>query len=228
MDQAVKGGQLTFGEPQPVQIQDDPFPVQDADHHALPEEVGQRRDPEVDVPPLVLEAETPVLGEAPFGDVHPGHNLEAGQDRRLQALGGRLRVKEHAVLAVAHPELVLKRLQVNVAGPDLDGPGNQQVHQLNDGRLPGHVTQVADLGGFLVGDLDLLNFDATHQSGHGTPRQVNLINGRQHVCLRNRYGSDGRCQHHFDGALGLQVIGIGHGQDHPTVFLSYGQAPSLF
>ena len=52
---------------------------------------------------------------------------------------------ENAVDPVANPEVVLKRLKVDVAGPSFDGPGDDQVHETNDRTFRSQVFQMPDI-----------------------------------------------------------------------------------
>ena len=175
VDQLVELLQLPGRKTQAVQVQDDLLPVQDADDHALPQQGGEGGDPEIDVVALDLQAEAAVLGQPALGDVQAGHDLQAGEDRGLQPLGGRFGLVEDAVLAVAHPEGVLKGLQVDVAGPHLNGPEHQEVDQLDDGGLPGHIPEMADLGGLLRGQIQFFGLQVAHQPGHGAARLVHRL-----------------------------------------------------
>ena len=60
--------------------------------------------------------------------------------------GGGLLVEQHAIHAEADAELLLERLDVNVAGALLHGVGDHGVHQADDRRLAGHVAQVFQVG----------------------------------------------------------------------------------
>src|SRR5262249_17471882 len=73
---------------------------------------------DVDFAPLDAQLDAAILRQALFGDIQPRHDLEAAEDRRLEAdnlLRHRLRVQQ-TVDAVANPQAVRLRLDVNVAG----------------------------------------------------------------------------------------------------------------
>ena len=109
--------------------------VQDPHHDLLAVDHRQRGDPEVDDPAADLELEAAVLRHPPLGDVELGENLDAGGERRLH-LDRRLHhFEQRAVDAVAHPDLVLERLDVNVGGAALHRVGEDSVDQLHDRRV---------------------------------------------------------------------------------------------
>ncbi len=62
-----------------------------------------------------------------------GHDLHAaGDGARARCVGRRHHLVEHAVDAVAHLELVLERLEVDVGGLVLDGLHEDEVEELDD------------------------------------------------------------------------------------------------
>ena len=54
--------------------------VEDAHHHRLPAHQGQRRDADVDVVFVDLEADAAVLGGPALGDIELGHDLDPGDE----------------------------------------------------------------------------------------------------------------------------------------------------
>ena len=75
----------------------------------------------------------PVLGYVFLGDVHTGHNFQAGDHRVLQLPGYRDDGPQRAVDAHADGHAALSGLQVDVAGPLGTGPVDDGVYQA-DGR----------------------------------------------------------------------------------------------
>ena len=88
------------------------------------------------------------MREALFGDVHAGHDLDAGDQGGLVALqlGRHGRLVQDAVNAVADAQLVLRRLEMDVRGAVLEG-------------LPYNLVDKLDDAGFLVAFGDLLVLD---------------------------------------------------------------------
>ena len=60
------------------------FALQQPQHHLLPILRGQRRNAQVDPPPVDLDHEPAVLGRSPFGDVHVRQDFYARGDLMLQ------------------------------------------------------------------------------------------------------------------------------------------------
>ena len=78
--------------------------VEDTHYHALAIHGGECRDTKVDFLAQDLHLDPAVLGYAPLGDVELGHDLDPGDHRRLQSLGGRFHVNQHAVNPVTYLE----------------------------------------------------------------------------------------------------------------------------
>ena len=89
--------------------------VENPEHDLLAEEHRQRRDAEVDDPVAHLELEPAVLRHPPLGDVELRQDLDARGERRLHLERRLHHFQQRAVDAVANPDLVLERLDVNVA-----------------------------------------------------------------------------------------------------------------
>ncbi len=136
-----------------LQVQRQVALVEDPEHDLLAVDAGQRRDPEIDDPAAHLELEAAVLRHPPLGDVELGQDLDAAGQRRLH-LDRRLHdLEQGAVDPVAHPDLMLERLDVDVGRAPLDRVGQDAVDQLDHRR-------VVDLrlgGGLLLVLLDHLD-----------------------------------------------------------------------
>ena len=124
--------------------------VEQAHHHAFAVERRQRGDAQVHFAAQDLDLDAAVLRQAALGDVQLGHQLQARDDGGLQLARRRLLVEQHAVHAEADAELLLERLDVDVAGALLERVGDHGVHQADDRRLAGHVAQVLEIGGGLL------------------------------------------------------------------------------
>ena len=116
--------------------------IEQPHHDRLAVHGGNGRDADVHAPALQRDADAPVLRQAPLGDVHLRHDLDARRDGRLQPARGRLLIEEHAVDAVPDAQRVLERLDVDVGGARADRVLDEQVDEAHDGRLEGHVAQV--------------------------------------------------------------------------------------
>ena len=99
----------------------------------LTEERRQTRHPEIDLPcraPLASPDPDPaVLRKAPLRDVELGHHLDARGDRVAHRRRRRQCMLQHAVDAVPDPQLVLVRLDVDVACAPLDRRGQDDVDE---------------------------------------------------------------------------------------------------
>ena len=140
-DDALDRPPVPLLEAEVVERHQDRRPVEDPHDDALAVERGHRRHAEVEPPPLEAHADAAVLGQAPLGDVQLRHDLDARGDRRLEALRRRLGVEEHAVDAVADPEAVLERLDVDVGRVRLDRVLDEEVDQPDHRRVERHVPE---------------------------------------------------------------------------------------
>ena len=115
--------------------------VEHAHHDAFAVQHRNDRHADVDLAARHAQLDAAVLRHALLGDVQPGHDLQAADDRRLEAIDLRRHrlALQHAVDAVADLQPRLLRLDVNVARPRLDRLRQDLVHQPHDRRLLGHL-----------------------------------------------------------------------------------------
>ena len=140
---ALQGGQLR-GLPQ------------EADDHLLAVDGGQGGNPEVQGLLADGDVGPSVLGNQLLGNVHPGHDLQAGDHGALELPGHRDDGPEGPVDAHADGHAVLAGLHVDVRGPLGAGPVNDGVHQ-PDGRggvrlilVHGHALGLGQGGGAVL------------------------------------------------------------------------------
>ena len=119
--------------------------VQETDHHLFPVNQRQGGNSQIDVLALDPHVGAAVQRNSALRDIHPAHDLDAGDHRRLQVLGHGENLVEHAVDSHAHRHVRLPRLDVNVADPLGHGPLDNGVHQAHRGRADGVL--VPDLQG---------------------------------------------------------------------------------
>ena len=84
-----------------------------------------------------MEGETPVLWQAFLGDIHAAHQLEPGDHRRGNVLLLHHLLLQHPVDALADPQHLLVRFDMDVRGIDLDRvleQGLQQFHHRGVGQ----------------------------------------------------------------------------------------------
>ncbi len=110
-----------------------------------------------------FQLDTSVLREAALGDVELAHDLETRCDRVLELERRGHLLDEDAVDAVTNAELLLVRLDVNIARALLDRVEQDHVHEPDDGRV---LARFFELEGvhvlFLAGELDLRLVEAGH------------------------------------------------------------------
>ena len=82
-----------------------------------------------------LELDAAVLRHAALGDVELRHDLEARDERRLELQRRLHDFLQRAVDAVAHAQLVLEALEVDVRRAALHGVGEDRVDELDDRRV---------------------------------------------------------------------------------------------
>ena len=141
--------------------------VQQAQHQAFAVGGGQRRYAHIDMPPGQFEADAAVLGQAFFGDVEIGHDLDARCHRRVQATVGLGDVAQHAVAPQAHHRMAFVGFDVYVGSAFAHRLGQQRVDHADDGRVVLAVEQVGDcrkLGHQLL-DVDVLADVGDHFGG---------------------------------------------------------------
>ena len=139
------------------------------------------RDAEIDLLAAHGQLDAPVLRQPPLGDVEPRHDLDARDDRRLQPRRRRLDFVQHAVIAVADPQPILERLDMDVGGMGLDGAGDQLVDEADHRRLARQVLQPL---GILFGRLGV--GDTSSNAAFAAPRRRRARNKAGRAPLRVR------------------------------------------
>ncbi len=109
--------------------------VEDPEHALLAVDGGGRGDAHVERYAVDLDLELAVLGPAALDDVHLGHDLDATHERGAHDRRQVEDLVQCAVDAVADAHAVGHRLDVDVGGALAHRLGQQQVHDLDDGRL---------------------------------------------------------------------------------------------
>ena len=142
-DHLAEAARVSASMPDLGQVQRHHGAVQHPHHHAFAEHRGQHADAQVDRVAADRQLDAAVLRQPPLGDVQVGHHLDAGGDGKRQVPRRRHHFVQHAVGLDADPELVLERLEVDVAGVVLDGHQQDHVQQLAD---RGAVGQGLDAG----------------------------------------------------------------------------------
>src|SRR5262249_39590743 len=77
--------------------------------------------------------DTAVLGPAALRYVDLRHDFDTREERGQEAAGRAVAFDQHAVDPVADADAVAERLDVDIAGPEADRLGNDEVDQLDGG-----------------------------------------------------------------------------------------------
>ena len=161
VDELAERAQVVLAQAQLVQVEADVAAVEHAHDDALAEHRRQHADAEVDRLVVDVQLDAAVLRHAALGDVQVGHDLDARADGGGDVRRRRHHLVEDAVDAVAHLELVLERLEVDVRGLVLDRLQEHEVDQLADGVGVGgaldrvQVERLAAVGQVLEGGVVL-------------------------------------------------------------------------
>ena len=92
------------------------------------------------------ELDPAVLRAAAFCDIQLGEDFDAGKNGTEETAGRVVSLHEPAVDAVANPHAILKRLDMNVAGAEHHGLGDDEVDEF-------HHRRVGRVVGILIGRL---------------------------------------------------------------------------
>ena len=198
--------------------------VEDADDRVLAVDAGHDGDAEVDRLVLDLEPEAAVLGDAALGDVEVGHDLDAGDDRRLELLVDGLHgLAEDAVDAELDLDVLVLGLDVDVAGPLLDGGEDDGVDELDDRAvLVGQLLDGDDVLFLAALALDDLGDEALGRVAEDLHGRLALAQGLEDGPLRGGEDLDLLAEEGLDGVDGGDVGGIGDGDLHDAVVLAEG------
>ena len=110
----------------------DIFFVQNPHHDGLAVRRRQDAYPHIDLFATDDHLNPTVLRSAFFGNIHPGHDLDARNHRPVQPPSRILALDTYSVDSVPHPNPVLKGLDVNIAGPHVHRFLDDQLHQADD------------------------------------------------------------------------------------------------
>src|SRR4030095_10343590 len=112
---------------------------QQTHHNRLAVQHGNHRNTNVHLCVVEADLDAAVLGEAFLGDIEMAQNLDAGNDRRLEAFHLRRHgnLLQNTVDAIADAQFVFKRFEVNVRGAQIDGVAQDLVDEADDRRVLG-------------------------------------------------------------------------------------------
>src|SRR5271157_1849096 len=145
------------------------FLVEHAEHGVFPVAGGHDGNTQVNVAPLVLHAETAVLGHAALGDVQVAEHLDARDDGGVPFLGDGLHgVLQHAVNAVLHGHFGVTRFNVDVTRAAFQGREDDRFDEPHHWAHRGIARQAVSGNGlfalfFVLGDLQGKGFGSLFQ-----------------------------------------------------------------
>ena len=149
-----------------------------------------------------------VLRQAAFGDVEAGEDLDARDQRLRQDAGRRRHGAQQAVDAHAHHEPGAERLDVDVAGAQLDRALEQIVDRAHHRRAAGEIAQAFDV--VVAQLLDVVRLAARL----GVVTAEALVEHGRHILERGDLDLDGP-EHDFRRAHRRRVGRVGERQrDH--------------
>ncbi len=189
--------------------------VQKTQNDLLAEEGREHRDTVVHVLAAAkLDLDAAVLRQAALGDVELAHDLDAGCYGVFQLQRRFHHLVEHAVDAVAHPEELLVRLDMDIGRLLLDGVGENKVDQLDDRGVLGGALQRADIDLlFLPDDLQVLHLEVAHDVGKRCALVVELVDGSLYGALGDHDDFYVVAGHELYVVDGEDVGGITHRDD---------------
>ncbi len=206
--------ELEFHGPLVQQSHDDPFAVDHGDHG----------DADIDLAPARAELDAAVLRQTPLGNVQPRHDFQAADDGRLKAVDLRWHglYVQNAVDTMAHAQTRLLRLDVNVAGPQIDRLQQDLVDQ------PHHRGFLGLRREFGVGINGLVEFDAVVGLGQeavdrfAAHAQVRL-DPLGNLLAAGQNGHHRQACGHAQLVQGVQVERIAGGDDEAAVVAADGE-----
>src|SRR5690606_30189305 len=131
-DEVAEDLELIGTEAELLEVESEVRAVEDTHDDAFAEHRRERRDAQVDGISADVELDATVLRKARFGDVEVRHDLDPGDERTREVERRRHHLVEDAVDAVAHLELVLERLEVDVRRAVADRLEENHVEELDD------------------------------------------------------------------------------------------------
>ncbi len=131
-DHGPEQGQVVVGKAKVAEVFERRFAIQNSHDDSLPVVVGHGIDAKIDGPVGQLDRDAPILRQAILDDVHFRHDLDSRRNHGRQGLRDLADFEHLAVDAVAHFELLIARLDVNVGGSHSNRVAEDLVHQRDD------------------------------------------------------------------------------------------------
>ena len=172
-------------------------------------------DTQIQVPAADGDLDAPVLRNALLRDLHLRHDLEARENRTLQALRRRVHLAERAIDAVADAELLLHRLDVDIGRLHLDRRRDDHVGELDD--------RAVIAGGRVVGPVLI-----TRRNGRVGAVGVNLVHRRLDLGNRRKDRVDVLPRQHVAKRIdGIVAHRVDERDRHGRLVRDHGDDPVL-
>ena len=97
-----------------------------------------------------------ILGQPALGDIQTRHDLHARNHRRVHLEGRAKLLEESSIDSIANPQLMIARLDVNIAGALFHRIVNAVVHQLDHRRIAGGLLEIVDVQRLRLDEAELL------------------------------------------------------------------------
>src|SRR5713226_5512078 len=149
--------QLQIGLPHAelLDIEDRLILVQHPQHDLFTVDAGQRAEAQVDGAPLRHDLNASVLRHAPLRDIQVAHDLEAGNDRRVDIRTQRQHFVKQTVDAETDHRSAASWLDVNVARAIAHRPLDQAVDEVDDRAPRRQLVDRAEIGRHLLDQLQI-------------------------------------------------------------------------
>ena len=181
---------------------------------------GRRgRDAHVDVLAGHLAPDAAVLRQPLLGDVEPGHDLDARDDRRMELLRRALGLAQHAVDPVAHDDVLLAGPDVDIRRAILGGLEHQRVHPADDRRLVVGVEHVDELVRRVLRVFVGVLLRALFELGAAAEPRVDLVDVIDDAAARHDHRLDRLGEQDGDRVDDLDRVRIGD-RDHDAAVLA--------
>src|SRR5690606_18737100 len=207
------------------QREEDAIFVEHAHDDPLAEKHGDDAHAQIHLPAADRELDPAVLRQPLLRDIHVREDLDAAEDRGLESadLGRQLRGLEDAVDAIANGELVLVRLDVDVARALVDRLDDDLVDEPDDARLLRHLEEVlralARRSGFGLAD-------AHHRVDRVAADAVVRLDQLVDLRLGSEHGLDAEPGEHARLVEGVEVVGVARDDAEAAVRAGDGDDPA--
>ena len=228
MNELVVLGGNFFRKPQLFQFQNETFAVEYPHHKAFAEKRRNGRHPEINLLVGYFELDPSVLGQAPLGDIEFGHDLDPRNNGRLQSVRRGFDLGQNTVDAIPDLEFVFERLEVDVAGPHLDGIQYQAVDQPDNGGFRGQVFQMLGIRFSVFGDLVYILAGLFDNPFNGLASgAVEPFDRLQNILFLALQDIDAVPVREFKGIDGFRVFRISDGHFHRLAIKGKWNEPGL-